>query len=70
MSEKFEFTAAQQNFLKKKLGIDDMSNVRLIFEVDSINTQGITEDYTNKSAKLSFMMCPCPDGGWSWLCCP
>ncbi|NJB69897.1 hypothetical protein GGR42_000359 [Saonia flava] len=69
MNEKFELSDEQQEFLKNKMGILDLSKVRLIFEVDSVDTEGISEDFTNKSSRLSFMMCPCPDGGWSWLCC-
>lgn len=69
MDEKFEFSQNQQEFLKEKMGIDDLSKVKLIFEVDSANTESIAEAFTNKSAKFSFMMCPCPGGGFSWLCC-
>lgn len=69
MDDKFQLTEEQKNFIKQKMGVSDINDVRLVFEVDSVNTISITENYTEKSARYSYMMCPCGDGTWSWLCC-
>ena len=69
MEEKFQLSEEQENLIKEKMGVSDITKIRIIFEVDSLNTEGVSEIYTNKSTKLSVTLCPCEDGTWSWLCC-
>lgn len=69
MDEKFKFTEEQKNFIKQKMGVSDITDVRLIFEVDSIKTISVLDTYSEKSAKYSYALCSCGDGSWSWLCC-
>ena len=69
MDEKVKFTEEQKNFIKQKMGVSDITDVRLIFEVNSIKTISVVETYSAKSAKYSYALCSCGDGNWSWLCC-
>ena len=69
MSTKFKLTEDQETYITKNMGTDDLSAVSIIFEVDSRETSGITEEYTNKSTRLSMKICRCPDGSLDWTCC-
>lgn len=70
MNDNFQFTVEQENFIKEKMGVSDINKITLIFEVDSVNTEGVTTSFTNDSTKLLIRLCPCGDGNFSWLCCP
>lgn len=71
MEDNFQLTKKQKNYIKENMGVDDFSKLKICFEVNSIDTNGVSEEFTNKSVKLSFDICPCPPDyvNWRASCC-
>ena len=70
MSDEFKLTEEQEAFIIEKTGVDDLKNVKIIFQVESINTKSVKDDFTVRSAMFSFEICQCDDGRWKSSCCP
>lgn len=70
MKYKFTLSEEQRAYVKNLLEVDDLSKVRIVFEVDAMYSKKEAEkEIRNMSSVVSITTCTCDNGDIGPHCC-